>query len=122
MLVGLSPQAPAKPAECTKFLTGHWAGKGTVSGFGRPIKADNDYTYKADGHFATINRYLGSDGKWSEQKLVGQWKASAAPSSRQCTLKLTGSGASAGSSSSSTIEMIDRNTFRSLGFDMKRMR
>jgi hypothetical protein len=105
--------------DCTPFLTGHWVGSGVVTGFGKPVKVSNDYRFKRDGTFTTVNKYLGSDGRWTTQTLSGRWTASAA-GQHACTLSLVGSGPSAGSSSQSTLTIVGPDTFRSLGFDMKR--
>ncbi|MGY4396910.1 hypothetical protein ACVWZA_002095 [Sphingomonas sp. UYAg733] len=114
--------ASASPTDCRQFLAGHWVGKGKVEGFGKPVQVDNDYSYSKDGSFATINRYLGKNGRWNKQRLVGTWKVVAGKGANECTLTLTGTGVSMGSSSTSDFSIIDSDTFRSLGFDMKRVR
>ena len=124
ILMTLTPVPPAGSVstDCTRFLVGAWVGKGVVRGFGTPVTVDNAYTYRRDGSFATINRYLGKDKRWNEQRLTGIWTATPARSRGRCTLVLKSEDSGMSSSSTSEIQMIDKDTFRSLGFDMKRAR
>lgn len=109
------------PAKCEQFLVGHWAGKGSFTGMGTPMQVDNAYHYKQDGSFATINRYLGQDKRWHEQKLTGSWSAKPGRSRDMCILELKSGSKGMESSSTSEIQMIGKDVFRSLGFDMRRV-
>ena len=122
MILGAAPAASGSPASCSSFLAGTWAGKGVVTEFGPPVRVDNVYTYNKDGSFLTINRFQGENKRWNEQKLSGTWKATPGRSKGECVLVLKSASAMMTSSSTSEIRMIDKDTFRSLGFDMKRVR
>ena len=117
-----APLAGAAPSDCAKFLTGDWAGKGDVEGFGTPVPVENAYSYKADRTFVTRNRFLGTDKRWNEQTVSGTWSAKAGRARAECVLTMKSSAQGFSSSSTSDFQMIDRNTFRSMGFDMKRVR
>ena len=111
------------PADgCTRFLTGDWAGKGTVKDFGPAIQVENVASYSGQGTYATRSRYRGADEKWTEQRLAGTWSATNGPKRGFCKLVMKSGGRDFGGSSTSDIQVINADTFRSLGFDMHRVR
>lgn len=114
-------EAGAASHDCRQFLTGDWAGKGDFEAFGTITRVDNKYSYNEDGSFETLNRYLGKNGAWQEQRLKGDWTVAPGKVDAECRLTMNGKFESAGTSSTSTFEIVDANTFRSLGFDMKRI-
>ena len=118
--VAIAGQASAQPVDCKQFLTGRWAGKGTVKQFN--VEVDNAYRYDADGSFETVNRFLGTDGKWQEQRVRGSWTAGAGTEPNSCTLSQVGKFEAQGTSSTTSFTIIDADTFRSFGFDMKRVK
>lgn len=115
------PAALAPPNVCRSFVTGDWVGKGLVRGFGRPIQVDNAATYAADGSFRIRNRYLSDDRKWNEQSTAGTWTTTRGTNRGRCRLVMMSTGSGFEASSTSDIQIIDANTYRSLGFDMKRV-
>lgn len=116
-----APTASASAHVCGRFMTGNWAGKGLVRGFGRPISVDNVATYAPDGSFKTRNRYLSDDRKWNEQSIAGTWTVTRGANRGRCRLVMTSASSGFEASSTSDIQMIDANTYRSIGFDMKRV-
>jgi hypothetical protein len=118
----LAVRASAAPPDCPTFLTGQWVGKGDFEAFGRTTKVDNKYSYNKDGSFETLNRFLGEGGIWQEQRVRGSWTAARGKGRTECRVTMNGKFESEGTSSTSTFDIIDANTFRSLGFDMQRVR
>lgn len=108
--------------KCTSFLTGNWAGEGTVTEFGPPIQVASTASYKPDGTFDSTTRFLGSDKKWNEQTTKGTWTVTSTASPKICSLTLTSVTASGEGSSNSEFEIIDADTYRSAGIDLKRVR
>jgi hypothetical protein len=115
-------EASGRPDDCKKFLTGQWAGKGDFDAFGTIMKVDNRYSYNKDGTFETVNRYLGEGNVWQEQRIRGTWTVAPGQRGSECLVTMNGQYESAGTSSTSTFQIIDEDTFRSLGFDMRRVR
>jgi hypothetical protein len=122
LATSIAPPPKAGPERCRRFLTGNWAGKGTVKDFGPPIEVDNAAAYRSDGTFKTRNRYLGDDKKWAEQIIAGRWSATNGAKLRSCKLVMNTEGSGFKAGSTSDIRVIDPNTYRSLGFNMKRVR
>lgn len=108
--------------KCTSFLTGKWAGEGTVTGFGSPVQLSSTASYKSDGTFTSTSRYLGQDKKWTEQTTTGTWSIEASPSPKVCFLHMNSQTAVATANSSTEIEIIDADTYRAFGLDLKRVR
>ena len=115
-----TPLPTERANACRTVLTGEWAGKGLVEGFGKPVQVDHAASFRRDGSFVTRNRYLGDDKKWVEQELTGTWSATPGRKRNQCKLAMKMQGSGFESSSSSDIVIVNANTYRSLGFDMHR--
>ncbi len=115
------PAAQAASLDCTAFLTGQWAGKGSIDVFGSKTELDNAYTYGADGTFKTLNRFKGQSGEWEEQQVSGKWSAAPGDGPNDCTVTMSSEGEGFSSSSTSTFVKVDDATFSSLGFNMIRV-
>lgn len=118
----LSAKSPPKSAGCSVFLVGNWAGAGTVAGFGPPMQVASTASYKSNGTFASSTRYLGHDKKWTEQKIAGTWRVAAGKAAKSCTLALKSVTAIGESRSTSDFTIVDADTYRAFGIDLKRVR
>ncbi|WP_419809777.1 hypothetical protein [Sphingomonas sp.] len=122
VLAATQPGVSTAGTGCVRLLTGSWAGSGTVTEFGPPMKVSSTATYRADRSFVATTRYVGQDRRLHEQTSTGRWTATAGQGRRACTIALTSESAAGSSSSSSDVQIVDRDTFRSLGVDMHRTR
>lgn len=119
----MPPAAPARqPVKCSTFLVGNWAGQGTVTEFGPPVRTESTMRYGADGTFDSAIRYLGQNKKWTEQKMTGRWTAATGRSKASCAISLKSVMASGESSSTSEIQVIDQDRYRAFGVELKRVR
>lgn len=107
---------------CTSFFIGKWSGEGTVTAAGSPVQLSGTASYKSDGTFTSTSRYLGEDKKWVEQTSMGTWSIEPSPSPKYCFLNMHSESAVAKVNSSIDVEIIDANTYRALGLDLKRVR
>lgn len=107
--------------QCTSFLVGKWSGEGTVT-LGSPVQLSSTASYKSDGTFTSTSRYLDQDKKWVEQTTTGNWSIEASPSPKYCFLNMQSESAAIKSRSSIDIEIIDPDTYRAFGLDLKRVR
>lgn len=110
------------PPDCNSFLTGNWAGDGTVTGFGPPIQVASTASYRSDGTFTSTTRYLGRDKTWTEQTTTGNWSVTPTPSSKICSLTLNSVTENMKASTTSEFTIIDADTFNAFGLDIKRIR
>jgi len=108
--------------DCRGTLTGRWATKGDVAMGPMTIKVDNLDSYNADGSFRAVRRFVNQEGKWEEQVTSGQWTTRPGPGAGECVLAMSSKNEFGSASSSTTVTVVDRNTFRSFGIDAKRVR
>lgn len=108
-------------ARCTTFLPGSWSGEGTVEGFGPSRKVSSAATYERDGTFTSTTRYLGDDNEWTEQTTTGSWSAERARSSKICSLTLKSTSEFGSATGTSEFTIIDNDTYRTFGLDLKRV-
>lgn len=92
-----------------------------MRGFGPPIKVDNNASYRADGTFATVHRYLDDDRKWSTQATAGNWTAIKGAKRNGCKLVMKTESNGFEASSISEIQIVNANTYRSVGFNLTRV-
>lgn len=118
----ISAKGPPRHVDCSAFLVGNWAGAGTVTEFGPPMRVASTASYESNGTFAASTRYLGYDKKWIEQEIAGKWNARAGKGAKICTLVLKSVSTIGESSSTSEFTIIDADTYRSFGVDLKRLR
>lgn len=108
--------------DCQGTLTGRWITKG-YAGFGAfKAKVDNVDELNADGTFKSVRRFLNQKGRWEQQKTAGKWTTSPGESSNECVVEFSSSGEFGTFSSSTTLTIIDRNTYQSFGATSKRAR
>ena len=110
---GSAGVAPAA-TDCRGTLTGRWVTKGDVDMGLAKVKVDNRDVYNADGSFRAVRRFVNQDGKWEEQVTSGQWTAKPGSGAGECVLEMSSKNEFGTSSSSTTVTVVDRNTFRSL--------
>ena len=79
-------------------------------------------SYKSDGTFTSTTRYLGRDNKWAEQTTTGNWTVESTPSPKICSLTLKSITEISNTSSTSEFTIIDADTYRAFGLDLKRVR
>lgn len=108
--------------DCRSALTGRWATKGDVAMGPMKVKVDNLDAYNADGSFRAVRRFVNQEGKWEEQVTSGQWTTKPGAGAGECVLEMSSKSEFGNSSSSTTVTVVDRNTFRSFGVDAKRVR
>mgnify|MGYP000281700149 CR=1 FL=1 len=121
MILLLSAAVPPEgPVDCGAFLIGHWTGKGAVEDFAPGTEADSDYRLNEDGSFVTINRIRTRKSDWSEQRMTGRWHADEGSNPGRCVLVLETQEDGVEASSSTEVKVIDGNTYRSFGIDMRR--
>lgn len=108
--------------DCKGTLTGRWTTKGDVAMGPMKVKVDNLDAYNADGSFRAVRRFVNQQGKWEEQVTSGQWTTRPGSGAGECVLEMSSKSEFGNSSSSTTVTVIDRNTFRSFGIDAKRVR
>lgn len=108
--------------DCRGTLTGRWATKGDVAMGPMKVKVDNLDAYNADGSFRAVRRFVNQEGKWEEQVTSGRWSAKPGSGTGECVLEMSSKNEFGNSSSSTTVTVVDRNTFRSFGVDAKRVR
>ncbi|MCP4562109.1 MAG: hypothetical protein GY873_12130 [Bosea sp.] len=108
--------------DCRGTLTGRWATKGDVVMGPMTVKVDNLDAYNADGSFRAVRRFVNQSGKWEEQVTSGQWTTKPGPGAGECVLEMSSKSEFGNSSSSTTVTIVDRSTFRSFGVDAKRVR
>lgn len=108
--------------DCQGTLTGRWATKGDVAMGPMKVKVDNLDAYNADGSFRAVRRFVNQQGKWEEQVTSGQWTARPGSGTGECVLEMSSKSEFGSSSSSTTVTVVDRNTFRSFGVDAKRVK
>ncbi|CAD5300019.1 conserved exported hypothetical protein [Bosea sp. 62] len=108
--------------DCRGTLTGRWVTKGDVDMGLAKVKVDNRDVYNADGSFRAVRRFVNQEGKWEEQVTSGQWTAKPGSGAGECVLEMSSKSEFGNSSSSTTVIVVDRNTFRSFGVDAKRVR
>ena len=108
--------------DCRSALTGRWATKGDVAMGPMKVKVDNLDAYNADGSFRAVRRFVNQEGKWEEQVTSGQWTTKPGAGAGECVLEMSSKSEFGNSSSSTTVTVVDRNTFRSFGVDAKRVK
>ncbi len=108
--------------DCRSALTGRWATKGDVAMGPMKVKVDNLDAYNADGSFRAVRRFVNQQGKWEEQVTSGQWTTKPGAGAGECVLEMSSKSEFGNSSSSTTVTVVNRNTFRSFGVDAKRVR
>lgn len=108
--------------DCRGTLTGRWVTKGDVAMGPMKIKVDNLDAYNADGSFRAIRRFVNQEGKWEEQVTSGQWTTRPGSGAGECLLEMSSKHEFGNSSSSTTVTIVDRNTFRSFGVDARRVK
>lgn len=122
LLAGQNNVVAAADTRCASFIIGNWSAKGVFRGMGTPIRIDHRYAYQADGRFSLVTRYLGRDGKWVQQPMSGRWTAADGTAPRSCKLTMASVSAHGSASSTAEFSIIGKDTYRSLGFDVKRVR
>ncbi len=108
--------------DCKGTLTGRWTTKGDVVMGPMKVKVDNLDAYNPDGSFRAVRRFVNQEGKWEEQVTSGQWTTKPGSGAGECVLEMSSKHEFGNSSSSTTVSIIDRNTFRSFGVDAKRIK
>lgn len=108
--------------DCRSALTGRWATKGDVAMGPMKVKVDNLDAYNADGSFRAVRRFVNQEGKWEEQVTSGQWTTKPGAGAGECVLEMSSKSEFGNSSSSTTVTIVDQNTFRSFGVDAKRVK
>ena len=108
--------------DCRSALTGRWATKGDVAMGPMKVKVDNLDAYNADGSFRAVRRFVNQEGTWEEQVTSGQWTTKPGAGAGECVLEMSSKSEFGNSSSSTTVTVVNRNTFRSFGVDAKRVR
>jgi hypothetical protein len=108
--------------DCKGTLTGRWTTKGDVVMGPMKVKVDNLDAYNPDGSFRAVRRFVNQEGKWEEQVTSGQWTTKPGSGAGECVLEMSSKHEFGNSSSSTTVTIIDRNTFRSFGVDAKRIK
>lgn len=108
--------------DCRGTLTGRWATKGDVVMGPMKVKVDNLDAYNPDGSFRAIRRFVNQSGKWEEQVTSGQWSTRPGSGAGECVLEMSSKSEFGNSSSSTTVTIVDQNTFRSFGVDAKRVK
>ena len=108
--------------DCRGTLTGRWATKGDVVMGPMKVKVDNLDAYNADGSFRAVRRFVNQSGKWEEQVTSGQWTTTPGSGAGECVLEMSSKSEFGNSSSSTTVTIVDHNTFRSFGIDAKRVK
>lgn len=108
--------------DCRGTLTGRWATKGDVVMGPMKVKVDNLDAYNADGSFRAVRRFVNQEGKWEEQVTSGQWTTKPGSGAGECVLEMSSKHEFGSSSSSTTVTVVDRNTFRSFGVDARRVK
>lgn len=116
------PGIASAATDCQGTLTGRWATKGDVVMGPMKVKVDNLDAYNADGSFRAVRRFVNQSGKWEEQVTSGKWTTRPGPGAGECVLEMSLKSEFGDSSSSTTVTVIDRNTFRSFGVDAKRVK
>jgi len=119
--LALTPAAASAQADCTAFLTGRWAMKGLFDMGLRKVPVDHRFTLNRDASFRTEQRFQGEDGKWQSQVVSGTW-STRSTGAGQCEILMESKHQGGSSSSTSTVTMVDRDTYRSFGMDAKRVR
>jgi hypothetical protein len=108
--------------DCTAVLTGKWASKGDFKMGPITTKVDNLFTLNADATFETDQKYLGQDGVWQQQALKGKWSARPGKTTSECVIEMSAKAEFGSSSSSTTVTIVDHDTYRSWGMDSKRVK
>lgn len=111
---------PSFAADCAATLAGEWVTQGNVNAGFIKVKVDNRDSYDADGSFKAVRRFLNLEGKWETQTASGKWSAKPGDNADQCVIERLSTGAFGSMSSSSTVTIVDKDTFRSFGLEAKR--
>lgn len=112
---------PSFAADCAATLAGQWITQGDVNAGFIKVKVDNRDSYNADGSFKAIRRFVNLEGKWETQTASGQWSAKSGDQADQCVIERLSTGTFGSMSSSSTVTIVDKDTFRSFGLEAKRV-
>ena len=119
LMTAAQPAIPTSDAACERLLVGSWAGSGA---FGSTMKVEGKATYRADHSFTSSSRFTSPGQPPQEAALSGRWSARAGRRPNTCTIAMSSQSAAGSSSSTSDVLMVDRDTYRAMGIDMRRVR
>ncbi|PZO00772.1 MAG: hypothetical protein DCF30_08940 [Hyphomicrobiales bacterium] len=108
--------------DCVGTLTGEWATKGEFDmGFVK-VKVENHDSFNPDGSFKAVRRFVNQEGKWEQQDSSGKWSAKPGARQTECVVEMASSSEFGTASSRTTVTVLNKDRFRWMGMDVKRVK